>query len=81
MASIDETIFALLDARGPGKTICPSEVARAIDPEGWRRVMRQMRPVAVGLARQGFIEITRHGKPVDPDTFKGVWRIRYPQAS
>lgn len=80
VAGIDDTIFALLEARGRGKSICPSEVARTIDPEGWRRVMRQIRPVAVALARRGRVQITRHGKAVDPNTFKGVWRIRLPEA-
>ena len=26
----------------------------------------------------GRIEIVRKGKPVDPDDFKGVWRMRLP---
>ena len=75
MSTIEDALFDLLAARGDGKTICPSEVARAVDAENWRRVMRQLRPVAVGLARQGRVVITRHGKPVDPESFKGVWRI------
>ena len=57
---IEETTFALLAARDPGKTICPSEVARALDPEGWRRLLPQVKATAVGLARAGRLEITRH---------------------
>jgi hypothetical protein len=34
----------------------------------------------VGLARDGRLVITRHGKPADPDDFKGVWRMRLPDA-
>ena len=80
MTSPAETaIFDLLAAREPGKTICPSEAARALDPEGWRRMMPHVRATAVGLARQGRLEITRHGKVADPDTFKGVYRLRLPQ--
>ena len=60
---IAETILRLLAAREAGKTICPSEAARALDPEGWRRLMPQVRATAVGLARQGRLVITRHGKP------------------
>jgi hypothetical protein len=75
---IEETIFALLADKPAGKSIDPSEVARAVDAEGWRRLLPQVRAAAVGLARQGRVVITRHGKPADPDSFKGVWRIRLP---
>jgi hypothetical protein len=30
----------------------------------------------VGLARQGKLVITRHGKQADPEAFKGVYRLR-----
>ncbi|OYW87619.1 MAG: hypothetical protein B7Z22_04075 [Hyphomonas sp. 32-62-5] len=32
----------------------------------------------MGLAREGRLVITRHNKPADPDTFKGVYRIGLP---
>lgn len=76
--SIEDTIFALLAERDPGKTICPSEAARALDAETWRRLMPQVRATAVGLARQGRLVITRKGRPADPDAFKGVYRLRLP---
>ena len=76
--SIEETIFALLAEREPGKTICPSEAARALEPESWRRLMPQVRATAVGLARQEKLVITRKGKPADPNAFKGVYRLRLP---
>ncbi len=75
---IEETTFALLAERDAGKTVCPSEVARPLDPEGWRRLLPQVKATAVGLARAGRLEITRHGKAVDPDAFKGVYRLRLP---
>ena len=77
---LEAAIFDLLAARAPGKTICPSEAARAVDAEGWRRLMGEARAVAVGLARQGRIVITRHGRPADPESFKGVYRLRLPDA-
>ena len=76
MSPIEQTIFALLDEAGPGKSIDPAAVAKTLDAEGWRRLLPKVRAEAVGLARQGRLVITRHGKPADPDTFKGVWRIR-----
>ena len=76
--SIEDAIFNLLAQRDAGKTICPSEAARAADPEGWLRLMPQVRATAVGLARRGALVITRKGRPVDPETFKGVYRLRLP---
>jgi Protein of unknown function (DUF3253) len=78
MSPIEETIFKLLSEIEPDKSLAPETVARALDPEGWRRVLPQVRAVAVGLARQERLVILRHNKPADPDTFKGVWRMRMP---
>ena len=75
---LEQAIFDLLSRRDPGKSICPSEAARAVDPKGWRRLMGQTRATAVGLARRGQLVITRHGRPVDPESFKGVYRLRLP---
>ena len=76
--SIEDAIFALLAEREPGKSIDPSEAARAVDPEGWRRLLPQVRATAVGLARQGRLAVLRHGKPADPEGLKGVYRLRLP---
>ncbi len=78
MSPIDEMIFKLLAEIEPGKSLGPETVARTLDAEGWRRVLPQVRAAAVGLARQGKVVILRHNKPADPDTFKGVWRMRLP---
>ena len=77
-ASIEDAIFALLAALPPGKSVSPEEVAKAVDATGWRRLLGQVRGVAVGLARAGRLVITRHGEPADPDRFKGVYRLRLP---
>ena len=78
-AAVEAAIFQLLSELAPGKSISPEEVARAVDPQGWRRELGKVRPVAVGLAREGRLVIIRHGKPADPDHFKGVWRMRLPE--
>lgn len=77
-ASIEDAIFSLLATREAGKSVSPEEVAKAVDAEGWRRLLGQVRGTAVGLARIGRLVITRHGKPADPDKFKGVYRLRLP---
>ena len=73
---VEEMIFHLLAAAPVGKSVAPEDVARGLDPEGWRRLLPQVRSTAVGLARQSRLVITRHGKPADPDRFKGVYRLR-----
>ncbi len=77
-ASIEDAIFSLLADLEPGKSVSPEQVARAVDAEAWRRLLGQVRATAIGLARQGRLVITRHGKPADPDSFKGVYRLRAP---
>ncbi len=78
---IETAIFDLLNAKvAPGKSVSPEEVARAADPESWRRILGHVRALARGLARQGRLVILRHNKPADPDDFKGVWRMRLPDA-
>jgi hypothetical protein len=78
--AIEAAIFDLLAKVPPGKSISPEEVARAVEPEAWRRQLSHVRGTAVALARQGRLVITRHGKPADPEDFKGVWRMRAPGA-
>jgi len=80
-----ETILRLVAERGPGKSICPSEAARAFaearrrpadPPDSWRRYMNAARQQARFLARAGRITILRKGKPVDPTApVKGVIRL------
>lgn len=76
---IETVLFELLEAAPAGKSISPDEVAKAADPEGWRRALGKVRATAVGLARQEKLVILRHNKPVaDPGSFKGVYRLRLP---
>ncbi|MDO8900355.1 MAG: DUF3253 domain-containing protein [Phenylobacterium sp.] len=75
---IETAIFELLTPLAPGKSISAEQAARAADPEGWHRWLSRVRTVSVGLAREGRLVITRHGKPADPNQFKGVYRLRLP---
>lgn len=75
---LERTILDLVAERGPGKTICPSEAARALagkDPEAWSRLMPNIRRAAVRLMKDGRVEIRRKGRAVDPDDFRGIYRI------
>jgi hypothetical protein len=73
---LETTILALLAQRGAGKTICPSEAARQVDPENWDSLMEAARKAARRLVAQGKIVITQHGSVVDPSTAKGPIRLR-----
>ncbi len=76
---ICETLLDLVAVRGAGKTICPSEVARALGgphPEGWSPLMQPVRRVAVRLMKEGRVRILRKGRAVeDPDDFRGIYRL------
>ena len=75
-ARLERAILELLRARSAGSTICPSEAARACDPEAWRDLLDAARASARRLADQGVIEITQRGTPVDPSTARGPIRLR-----
>lgn len=79
---LEAMILQLVTARGPGKTICPSEAARAVaggHPDQWGPLMQPARRIAIRLMKQGKLVITRKGRPVDPDDFRGVYRLSLPK--
>ncbi|KAH6674273.1 hypothetical protein B0J14DRAFT_480138, partial [Halenospora varia] len=77
-------------ARGPPKTLCPSEVARALNSQdlqsvglsSWRDTMREVRIVAAELRVRGDVEILQKGLVLAGDLgeqlelVKGSIRIR-----
>ena len=58
------TIRALLRHRD-GSTICPSDAARAVGGERWRRLMEPAREVARALRDEGVVELRQRGDTVD----------------
>jgi hypothetical protein len=72
---LEAEILRQTEARGADASICPSEVARAFGEE-WRPLMGPVRQAAIGLSRQGRIDILRKGKPVAPEQVRGVIRLR-----
>lgn len=58
------------------KSICPSEVARGLEPENWRPLMGLVRQAAARLSVAGEVDILRKGKPIPPDAMHGVIRLR-----
>lgn len=80
-----ELADAMLDhaaSLGAGKTFCPSDIARQLagsHPDQWGPLMTPIRRIAVGLAHDGRLMIYRKGKPVNPDDFKGIYRLGLPR--
>ncbi|MFL6152017.1 MAG: DUF3253 domain-containing protein, partial [Ornithinibacter sp.] len=48
-ARLQQAILDLLDQRRPGATICPSDAARAVEPDDWRPLMDAARGAAQRL--------------------------------
>ena len=78
VANIEATILALTAQRGSAKSICPSEVARALRPN-WQPLLGEVRRVACRLAAAGRIDILRKGRVVVPAGVEGVIRLRAAQ--
>jgi hypothetical protein len=68
----------LTAARGPGKSICPSEVARRFGRD-WREQMPLVREEAGKLAQEGRIWILQRGQPVSVPDAKGPIRLAWPE--
>ncbi len=64
-ARLERAIDDLLAARRPEASICPSEAARVVDPEGWRALMPVARSVAGRMAAEGRVQVTQRGEVVD----------------
>lgn len=77
---IESAILDRLNQLGEGKSVEPAEIAKILQAEQWQRMLPKVRAAALGLMRQGKLTITKKGKVVDPDAFRGVTRLRLPTA-
>ena len=81
---LEEAIAQLLDARATARssdpTICPSEAARTVDPDGWRELMEPARRAARRMVAAGTLEIVQGGRVVDPSRARGPIRLRRPRS-
>ena len=76
-AEAERAIRELLEQRGPGKTICPSDAARRLGgDESFHELMPLVREVAGAMVRRGGLEVTQGGKVVDLDAARGAIRLR-----
>ena len=72
---LEDAIADLLRRRGEGKTICPSEAARAVGGRGWRDLMPAAREAAARMANRGEVTVTQKGVEVEATKAKGPIRI------
>ena len=70
---LEKEIRAMIDRRS---SMCPSEVARKVGGDDWRRLMEPTRQAARRLVADGELEITQRGQVVDPSRAKGPIRLR-----
>lgn len=75
---IEAIIGVLLDARTASGSICPSEVARALESKEteWRALMPEVRRVADALVASGKLRVTRGDKDVEASAGGGPIRLR-----
>lgn len=79
--ALEAAILDLLAEAGPGRTISAMDAARRVGgdhPDGWGPLMQPLRRTVVRLMKEGRVVITRKGRPVDPDDFRGVYRLSLP---
>ena len=75
-ARLRAVILQLLERRGTGKTICPSDAARALAGADFRPLMDSARAAAAELVADGEIDVTQRGKVVDIAHARGPIRLR-----
>lgn len=76
-AQARRAILVLLAERDPGKTICPSDAARALaGDKGFRPLMDLVRDAAGDLVETGRIEVTQRGRVIELERAKGPVRLR-----
>ena len=79
-SAAEKEILRLLSERGGGKSICPSEVARALagsdERAAWEPKMDAVREAAERLVQRGVVDVTQHGDVVDLAHARGPVRLR-----
>lgn len=73
-------ILDLARERGPGKTFCPSEVARRMAPDNWRAYLVTVREVAIVMEQEGILRWTQKDQRIDPRRAVGPVRFQLSRA-
>ncbi len=83
---LKEYLDRLLMSREPPKTICPSEVARALsasdleaaDVSSWRDLMPEIRSIVAQMRDQGKVEVLQKGIVLNGELGKGLVDVKGP---
>jgi hypothetical protein len=75
---VDAAMRALLRSRSPGRSVCPSDIARIAGGATWRALLPVVRERAVTMAERGELEVLRRGHVAPTNTTQGVLRYRLP---
>ena len=70
-----QTLTHLLLVRGGGKTICLSEVARALDHTHWRELMPIVYALVWKMEHGGRVVVTQKGQRIGRDDVRGPIQI------
>lgn len=76
MSGVRAAILDLALRRGRATPLCPSEMAKTLEPEDWRALMPEVRRVAAAIPE---IVVTQGRTEVGPLTARGPIRLRLRQ--
>lgn len=79
--ALEAALHRILAERAAGKTLCPSEAARAVGGEGWRDLMERTRMAARRLVARGEVRILQRGREVDPSRARGPIRVGHARST
>lgn len=72
---IYDTIMEMVNVDSE-KTVRPGEIAMTLYKEDWQSLLKRIRMFARKLAHEEYVHIIRKGDVVDPDDFRGVYRVK-----
>ena len=70
-----EAALLRIAAERPGRTFCPSDVARDLRPGDWRSLVPAIRDEAERLVSQGRLRCWQRGEPASPTHAAGPIRL------
>lgn len=76
-AEIAARLLSLAATRGPGRSFCPSDAARALAPD-WRALMPAVRAEAARLQDSGRLGASQRGRAVRIAAARGPIRLHLP---
>lgn len=77
---VRDTIIKMCRDASLTGAVKPEAVARMILPDFWQTLLKRIRLTSKQLAVAGKIVILRKGEPVDPNDFKGLYRLQITEA-